>query len=75
MLAEGSLGATTVSATMIGAYAAGIPLFVTGGEGACFSEVPYYSRTGLGGVHRGAQQTMDISADLMELGVNFTRVG
>lgn len=45
-------GATTVSATMILAQEAGIEVFVTGG---------------IGGVHRGAQQTMDISADLQEL--------
>jgi len=45
-------GATTVAATMRLAHLAGIRLFVTGG---------------LGGVHRGAQQTFDISADLVEL--------
>ena len=45
-------GATTVSATMILAAAAGIEVFVTGG---------------IGGVHRGAETTMDISADLQEL--------
>lgn len=44
--------ATTVAATMIIAHEAGIKLFVTGG---------------IGGVHRGAQETMDISADLQEL--------
>ena len=44
--------ATTVAATMIIASQAGIKLFVTGG---------------IGGVHRGAQETMDISADLQEL--------
>ena len=44
--------ATTVAATMIIANQAGIKLFVTGG---------------IGGVHRGAQGTMDISADLQEL--------
>ena len=44
--------ATTVAATMIVAAQAGIKLFVTGG---------------IGGVHRGAQETMDISADLQEL--------
>jgi len=46
-------GATTVSATMLLAHAAGIRLFVTGG---------------IGGVHRGAGETWDISADLTELG-------
>ena len=44
--------ATTVATTMIIAAQAGIDLFVTGG---------------IGGVHRGAQETMDISADLQEL--------
>lgn len=46
-------GATTVAATMRLAALAGIATFVTGG---------------LGGVHRGAQQTFDVSADLTELG-------
>lgn len=46
-------GATTVAATMRLAALAGIRVFVTGG---------------LGGVHRGAQQTFDVSADLTELG-------
>ncbi len=45
-------GATTVAGTMIVAAMAGIRVFVTGG---------------IGGVHRGATQTMDISADLTEL--------
>ena len=45
-------GATTVAATMILAKQAGIEIFVTGG---------------IGGVHRGAETTMDISADLQEL--------
>lgn len=45
-------GATTVASTMIIASLAGIRVFVTGG---------------IGGVHRGAQETFDISADLMEL--------
>eukprot|EP00047_Mylnosiga_fluctuans_P014457 m.38627 g.38627 ORF g.38627 m.38627 type:complete len:712 (+) comp5518_c0_seq1:3-2138(+) len=53
VLALGRRGATTVSGTMIAAHRAGIPIFVTGG---------------LGGVHRGAEHTMDISADLTELG-------
>ncbi len=51
-LAQGGLGATTVAATMIGARLAGIRVFATGG---------------IGGVHRGAQQSFDISADLSEL--------
>jgi len=45
-------GATTVATTMIFAAKAGVEVFVTGG---------------IGGVHRGAQQTFDISADLQEL--------
>lgn len=53
MLASKAMGATTVAATMLLANAAGIRVFVTGG---------------IGGVHRGVQQTMDISADLTELG-------
>jgi pseudouridine-5'-phosphate glycosidase len=51
-LATGGSGATTVAATMIAAAAAGIAVFVTGG---------------IGGVHRGAAQSFDISADLQEL--------
>ncbi len=45
-------GATTVASTMIGAKMAGIKIFATGG---------------IGGVHRGAEQSFDISADLQEL--------
>ncbi|MCP3727690.1 pseudouridine-5'-phosphate glycosidase [Paraburkholderia sp. CNPSo 3272] len=52
ILAGGGLGATTVAGTMICAALAGIEVFVTGG---------------IGGVHRGAQETFDISADLQEL--------
>ena len=52
VLASGGLGATTVAGTMICAALAGIEVFVTGG---------------IGGVHRGAQETFDISADLQEL--------
>ncbi|MDM5335174.1 pseudouridine-5'-phosphate glycosidase [Ureibacillus composti] len=52
LVATKKLGATTVAATMICAELAGIELFVTGG---------------IGGVHRGAETTMDISADLEEL--------
>jgi len=51
-LAEKKLGATTVAATMICAALAGIEVFVTGG---------------IGGVHRGAETSFDISADLQEL--------
>lgn len=51
-LATGGTGATTVAATMIGAAQAGIGVFATGG---------------IGGVHRGAEQSFDISADLQEL--------
>lgn len=52
ILAKGLMGATTVASTMIVANLAGIRVFATGG---------------IGGVHRGAQTTMDISADLQEL--------
>lgn len=52
LAARGEDGATTVAATMIVAALAGIPVFATGG---------------IGGVHRGAEVTMDISADLEEL--------
>ena len=52
VIARGAHGATTVAATMRLAALAGIPVFVTGG---------------IGGVHRGAQQTFDVSADLSEL--------
>lgn len=51
-LAMGRSGATTVSATMLAALMAGIDLFATGG---------------IGGVHRGAAESFDISADLSEL--------
>eukprot|EP00731_Ephydatia_muelleri_P010074 Em0005g660a len=46
-------GGTTVSATMLCAHKAGIPVFATGG---------------IGGVHRGGESSMDVSADLTELG-------
>ena len=52
VFAKKEWGATTVASTMILAKEAGIEVFVTGG---------------IGGVHRGAQETMDISADLQEL--------
>jgi pseudouridylate synthase len=52
VLATGKTGATTVAGTMIAAYMAGIQVFSTGG---------------IGGVHRQAEQTFDISADLIEL--------
>ena len=52
LAARGADGATTVAATMIVAAMAGIRVFATGG---------------IGGVHRGAQETFDISADLEEL--------
>ncbi|TVR45174.1 MAG: pseudouridine-5'-phosphate glycosidase [Rhodobacteraceae bacterium] len=51
-LAGGHVGATTVAATMICAHLAGIEVFATGG---------------IGGVHRGAETSFDISADLQEL--------
>ena len=53
VMAEGMWGATTVATTMILAAQAGIEFFVTGG---------------IGGVHRGAELTFDVSADLEELG-------
>lgn len=53
LCSKGMDGATTVAATMIIAAMAGIRVFATGG---------------IGGVHRGAETTMDISADLDELG-------
>ena len=53
ILALGLDGATTVSATMLLAARAGVAVFVTGG---------------IGGVHRGGEATMDVSADLTELG-------
>ena len=52
LVAKGADGATTVAATMMIAHMAGIKVFATGG---------------IGGVHRGAETTMDISADLQEL--------
>lgn len=52
LCARGEDGATTVTTTMIIAHMAGIKVFATGG---------------IGGVHRGAETTMDISADLEEL--------
>ena len=51
-IATGGTGATTVAATMIAAHLAGIHVFATGG---------------IGGVHRGAEDSFDISADLHEL--------
>lgn len=52
-MASGKTGATTVAATMIAAKLADIDVFATGG---------------IGGVHRGAEESFDISADLQELG-------
>ncbi len=52
VLASGGLGATTVAGTMIAARLAGICVFATGG---------------IGGVHRGAETSFDVSADLDEL--------
>ena len=51
-MASGATGATTVAATMIAAQRAGIRVFATGG---------------IGGVHKGAEDSFDISADLLEL--------
>ena len=52
IVAHGATGATTVAATMVIAAMAGIRVFATGG---------------IGGVHRGAAQSFDVSADLQEL--------
>lgn len=52
-LTSGEIGATTVSATMACAHMVGIDVFATGG---------------IGGVHRGVEESWDISADLTELG-------
>ena len=59
-LTSGRTGATTVAATMICAAQAGIAVFATGG---------------IGGVHRGAETSFDISADLPELGATAATVG
>ncbi|XP_033940412.1 uncharacterized protein [Pseudochaenichthys georgianus] len=53
VVSKGLSGGTTVSATMIASHRAGIPVFVTGG---------------IGGVHRDGENSLDISADLTELG-------
>ncbi len=58
-LATGRTGATTVAATMIAARLAGIDTFATGG---------------IGGVHRGAETTFDVSADLRELAATAVSV-
>jgi pseudouridine-5'-phosphate glycosidase len=52
IMAQGRTGATTVAATMIAAHLADIDVFATGG---------------IGGVHKGAEESFDISADLTEL--------
>lgn len=52
-MSQKKTGATTVAATMMAAHEAGIQVFATGG---------------IGGVHRGASESFDISADLQELG-------
>lgn len=59
LLSKGMDGATTVTTTMIAASLAGVKVFATGG---------------VGGVHRGAEVTMDISADLEELGMTDVMV-
>ena len=59
VLAAGADGATTVAATMIAAELAGIAVFATGG---------------IGGVHRGVETTLDISADLEELATTSVAV-
>ena len=52
LVAQRRMGATTVAGTMFVAHLAGIPIMATGG---------------IGGVHRGANETCDVSADLIEL--------
>ena len=59
LVARGEDGASTVATTMILASLAGVKVFATGG---------------IGGVHRGAETTMDISADLEELGMTDVMV-
>lgn len=59
IVANGLNGATTVASTMIIAALAGVKVFATGG---------------IGGVHRGAERTMDISADLEELSMTNVAV-
>lgn len=59
LVARGEDGASTVATTMILASLAGVKVFATGG---------------IGGVHRGAETTMDISADLEELGMTNVMV-
>lgn len=59
LVAKGEDGASTVATTMILASLAGVKVFATGG---------------IGGVHRGAETTMDISADLEELGMTNVMV-
>ena len=54
VLARGGMGATTVASSLVAAELAGIPFFTS---------------AGIGGVHRGAQTTMDVSSDLIQ----FTR--
>lgn len=58
-LARKALGATTVSGTLIGCELAGIRVFATGG---------------IGGVHRGAEETWDVSADIPELAASSVAV-
>lgn len=58
-MAMGGMGATTVASTMIAAALAGISVFATGG---------------IGGVHKGAEESFDISADLLELAATSVTV-
>lgn len=58
-MAMGGMGATTVASTMIAAALAGISVFATGG---------------IGGVHKGAEDSFDISADLLELAATSVTV-
>ena len=67
------IGGTTVSATMIAAEAAKIPIFVTGGQFlivnflCAFFKIVKNLFIGIGGVHRDFTESMDVSADLIEL--------
>lgn len=70
-------GSTTVSATMLLAARAGVSVFVTGGMGISSNNgwrvlqvfvKNAHHHAGVGGVHRGGENSMDVSADLIELG-------
>jgi pseudouridine-5'-phosphate glycosidase len=54
VLAEGAMGATTVASSLVAAHLA---------------QIPFFASAGIGGVHRGAERSMDVSSDLIQ----FTR--